>query len=137
VKPAQGSRHSGKRALVAGALLMAVATAIGALSAHRIKNVLPSDSYAVLQTAILYQFLNALGLLGVGLLLERRGARALALGADLLLAGVLLFSGSLYALLSGAPRAVGVLTPIGGMCLILGWCAVALALLRAPDQLPP
>ena len=137
MRPTQGPRHSGKRALVAGALLMAAATAIGALGTHRIKDVLPPDSYAVLQTAVLYQFLNALGLLGVGLLLERRSARALAVGADLLLAGVLLFSGSLYALLSGAPRVVGALTPIGGLCLILGWCAVALALLRAPDHPPP
>ena len=137
MKPLQYSHKSGRRALVAGAVLMAVATAIGALGAHQIKDILPADRYAVLQTAVLYQFLHALGLIGVGLLLERHSARSLVLGARLLLAGVLLFSGSLYALLLGAPRVIGVLTPLGGLCLIAGWCAVAFALLRAPDQAPP
>ena len=51
---------------------------------------------------------------------------SLGLAGDLLLAGVLLFSGSLYALLCGAPRAIGLLTPLGGLCLIVGWCVAAI-----------
>ena len=89
--------------------------------------------YHVLQTALLYQFLNAVGLMVVGTQLQRRADRALGVAADLLLAGVLLFSGSLYALMCGAPRALGWLTPIGGLCLILGWCAAAVAMLRARE----
>jgi uncharacterized membrane protein YgdD (TMEM256/DUF423 family) len=131
VNPPRRTYHAGKRALVAGALLMAVATAAGAIGAHELRNVLPADSYRVFLTAELYQFLHALGLICVGLLLERRADRLLSMAADLLLAGVLLFSGSLYALLCGAPHGVGVLTPIGGLCLILGWCMAAIALLRA------
>jgi uncharacterized membrane protein YgdD (TMEM256/DUF423 family) len=49
----------------------------------------------------------------------------------LLLAGIILFSGSLYALALGAPRALGVLTPFGGIALVLGWLALVVALLRA------
>ena len=137
MRSALGARNSARRALAAGALLMAMATALGALASHRLKYTLSEDDYGVLQTALHYQFVNALGLLGVGLLLERRASRALAIAADVLLAGVLLFSGSLYALLWGAPRALGVLTPIGGLCLIGGWCAVALAAWRSPNHPPP
>ena len=110
---------------------MALATAVGALGTHTLRAILSAERYGVLQTAVLYQFLHALGLLCVGILLERRVDRVLSSAGDLLLAGVLLFSGSLYALLCGAPRGVGLLTPIGGLCLIVGWCVAAVALLRA------
>lgn len=136
MNPARGTHGAGTRALVGGALLMAVATAAGAIGAHELRSVLPADSYRVFLTAVLYQFLQALGLLCVGLLLERRAGRLLSVAADVLLAGVVLFSGSLYALLCGAPHGVGVLTPIGGLCLILGWCMVAIALLSARNTPP-
>jgi uncharacterized membrane protein YgdD (TMEM256/DUF423 family) len=126
-----------KRALCSGALLMALATVIGAIGTHRLKVVLSNDSYGVLQTAVLYQFLHALGLLCIGILLQRRVDRVLGIAADLLLAGILLFSGSLYALLCGAPRGLGVLTPLGGLCLIVGWCVAATALLRARETPAP
>ena len=126
-----------KRALCCGALLMALATLIGAIGTHRLKVVLSPDHYSVLQTAVLYQFLHALGLLCIGILLQRRGDRLLGIAGDLLLAGVLLFSGSLYALLCGAPRGIGMLTPLGGLCLIVGWCVAAAALLRTRDSPVP
>jgi uncharacterized membrane protein YgdD (TMEM256/DUF423 family) len=113
-------------ALVAGAVLMASATAVGALGAHALRDHLTPDRYAVLQTAVLYQFINALGLLLIGAVLTRRVDRGLRLARNLLLTGVLLFSGSLYLLLAGAPRVVGLLTPLGGLCLIAGWCVAAL-----------
>ena len=112
---------------------MALATVIGAIASHRLREALSASDYGVLQTAVLYQFLHALGLLCLGILLQRRPDRALRVAADLLLAGVLLFSGSLYALLCGAPRAFGVLTPLGGLCLIVGWGVAAAALLRARE----
>ena len=110
------------------AVLLALATLIGALGAHALRGRLSAERYEVLQTAVHYQFFHALGLLAVGLLLERLPRRALRTGAWLLLAGVLLFCGSLYLLLAGAPRLIGVLTPIGGVALIAGWCTVALGL---------
>jgi uncharacterized membrane protein YgdD (TMEM256/DUF423 family) len=110
---------------------MALGTMIGAIGTHRLKPLLSPELYGVLQTAVLYQFLHALGLLCIGTLLQRRDNPLLGVAGDFLLAGVVLFSGSLYALLCGAPRGVGVLTPVGGLCLMLGWCLAAAALLRS------
>lgn len=117
------------------ALLLALATIAGALAAHALSQRLAIDQLDVLQTAVRYQFFHALGLLGVALLLERLPARLLQLAAWLLLIGVVLFSGSLYVLLAGlsgtAGLLVGVLTPVGGLCLIVAWLLVAFALLRS------
>jgi len=126
-----------RRAQVGAALLMASATVAGAFGAHALRARLVPGDLELLHTAVLYQFIHALGLLLVGILAERHAQRGLRLAGDLLLAGVLLFSGSLYLLLSGAPRAIGVLTPIGGACLIAGWCVAACALLRRPRTTEP
>jgi uncharacterized membrane protein YgdD (TMEM256/DUF423 family) len=128
--------HGGRRALIAGALLMAAASAGAALGAHQLRSTLPAESYRIFLTAVLFQFVHALGLLCLGVLLAQRANRLLSIAADLLLAGVLLFSGSLYALLCGAPQSMGVLTPIGGLCLIVAWCVAAGAMLRARDTTP-
>jgi uncharacterized membrane protein YgdD (TMEM256/DUF423 family) len=80
------------------------------------------------QTALHYQFFHSLGLLGLGLLLDRWPQNSLRLAGWLLFGGVVLFSGSLYLIIAGAPRWLGVLTPIGGLSLILAWCLTALAL---------
>lgn len=120
-----------RRFCSAAALLLALAIAIGAAGAHALKQQLPADQYAILQTAVHYQFFHALGLLGLGLALERQPARGLRLAAWLVLAGTLLFCGSLYLLIGGAPRLVGVLTPLGGLALIAGWCLAALTLWAA------
>ena len=110
------------------ALLLALATMIGAIGAHALKGRLSAERYDVLQTAVHYQFFHALGLLGLGLLLDRLPGRALHAAGWLLFAGVLLFCGSLYLILAGAPRIIGVLTPVGGLALIGGWCTLAIAL---------
>jgi uncharacterized membrane protein YgdD (TMEM256/DUF423 family) len=117
-----------RRFCMLAAVLLALATIIGALGAHALKAHLSTDHYEVLQTAVHYQFFHALGLMGVGLLSERWPGAWLSVAGWLLLAGVTLFCGSLYLLLAGAPRLLGVLTPIGGVALIAGWCACAWAL---------
>jgi len=119
-----------RRFCMLAAVLLALATIIGALGAHALKARLSIDRYEVLQTAVHYQFFHALGLLGVGLLSERWPDAWLSAAGWLLFAGVTLFSGSLYLLLAGAPRLLGVLTPIGGVALIAGWCACAWVLSR-------
>jgi uncharacterized membrane protein YgdD (TMEM256/DUF423 family) len=116
---------------MAAALLLALATLTGALGAHALRARLPADRFEVLQTAVQYQFVHGLGLFGLGLACERLGSRALQRAAGLVLGGVLLFCGSLYLLLLGAPRLLGVLTPLGGLCLIGGWCMAAWALWRS------
>jgi uncharacterized membrane protein YgdD (TMEM256/DUF423 family) len=110
------------------AVLLALATLIGALGAHVLQPRLSPQRYEVLQTALHFQFFHALGLLAVGVLLDRLALRTLRAAAWLLFAGVLLFSGSLYLLLVGAPRMIGLLTPIGGLALIAGWSIAAIAL---------
>jgi uncharacterized membrane protein YgdD (TMEM256/DUF423 family) len=110
------------------ALLLALATLIGAIGAHALKGRLDTEHYDVLQTALHYQFFHALGLLALGLLLDRLPLRALLIAGWLLFAGVLLFCGSVYLMLAGAPRVIGLLTPVGGLALIVGWCTVAVAL---------
>jgi uncharacterized membrane protein YgdD (TMEM256/DUF423 family) len=117
-----------RRFCMLAAVLLALATIIGALGAHALKAHLSMDRYEVLQTAVHYQFFHALGLLGVGLLAERWPDAWLSACGWLLFAGVTMFSGSLYLLLAGAPRLLGVLTPIGGVALIAGWRACAWAL---------
>jgi uncharacterized membrane protein YgdD (TMEM256/DUF423 family) len=110
------------------ALLLALATLISAIGAHALKDRLTGARYDVLQTALHFQFFHALGLLAVGLLLDRLPGRALRAAGWLLFFGVLLFCGSLFLVLAGAPRMIGALTPIGGLALIAGWCTVAIAL---------
>jgi uncharacterized membrane protein YgdD (TMEM256/DUF423 family) len=121
-------RATARRFCQLAALLLALATLIGAVGAHALKGSLSADRYDVLQTALHYQFFHALGLLGLGILLDRLPLRTLQAAGWLLFTGVLLFCGSLYLLLAGAPRLVGVLTPVGGLALIAAWCLAAVAL---------
>jgi uncharacterized membrane protein YgdD (TMEM256/DUF423 family) len=110
------------------ALLLALATLLGALGAHALRPRLTPEHYEVLQTALSYQFFHSLGLLGIGLLLDRLPVNLLRVAGWMLFAGVLLFSGSLYLILAGAPRLIGVLTPVGGLALIVGWSLAVFAL---------
>ena len=113
------------------ALSLAIATIVGAAAAHGLKARLSADRYEVLQTAVQYQFFHSLGLLAVAQLQYRLASSALHIAAWLLTAGIVLFSGSLYLLIAGAPAFVGVATPIGGLALIASWLLAAFALLRA------
>jgi len=115
------------RLVVAGAaLLMAAAVALGAFGAHALKARFTSDAFALWQTAVNYHAWHALGLLGVGMLMTRfPNARGLRGTAWLFVAGIALFCGSLYALAIGAPRAVGIMTPFGGVAFIAGWLLLA------------
>ena len=113
------------RTLCVAGLLLALATACGAFGAHALKGQLAPERLQLWETAVRYQFFQALGLLGVGLALRSSDAGVLRASAALLIAGVLLFSGSLYALALGAPRPLGALTPVGGLAWISGWLLFA------------
>jgi uncharacterized membrane protein YgdD (TMEM256/DUF423 family) len=114
-----------------GATLAAVAVGLGAFGAHGLKARLAADSLAVWQTAVQYHAWHALGLLAVGLAGFQFEGHWLKAAGWLMLAGLALFCGSLYALSLGAPRIVGMMTPLGGATLILGWVAFAAALIFA------
>jgi len=111
--------------LALAGLLLALATGFGAFGAHALKAHLSSDQLQVYETAVRYHFLNSLGLLGIGLALRFQDGSLLRWAAVLVLVGIVLFSGSLYALTFGAPRILGVVTPVGGLSLIAGWLAFA------------
>jgi uncharacterized membrane protein YgdD (TMEM256/DUF423 family) len=113
------------RALGVAGLLLALATLCGALGAHTLRGTLAPERLALWETAVRYQFFQALGLLGVGLVLRQLDSGALRAAALLLIAGVPLFCGSLYALALGAPHLTGVLTPFGGLAWIAGWLLFA------------
>jgi uncharacterized membrane protein YgdD (TMEM256/DUF423 family) len=119
-----------RKTLAIAGLLIALATALGAFGAHALKAHLPQDKLQVYETAVRYHFLHALGLLAIGVLLRSLDGGLLRWSAALVLAGIVLFSGSLYLLTFGAPRVVGIITPVGGLALIAGWIAFAATMLR-------
>ena len=122
---------SARYAQIAGCVLLALATIIGACATHVLKARLTADHYAALQMAVLYQFIHALGLLVLGVLALQRPSRGLTVAMAVLFAGVVLFSGSVYLLLAGAPHLLGPLTPLGGIALMVGWLLAAAALWRS------
>lgn len=113
---------------VATGLVGASAVVLGALGAHALRSVLSAPMLDVWQTAVRFQFWHALALALCAMLARR--SHAAYLGAILFALGIVLFCGSLYALALGAPRAVGVITPLGGLAFVAGWIALGVALYR-------
>jgi uncharacterized membrane protein YgdD (TMEM256/DUF423 family) len=115
-----------------GALLLGFAVMLGAFGAHGLRNRLDAYSMGVYERAVFYHFIHALGLLIASLLL-RTGALSQSAGqwvCALLLAGVLIFSGTLYVLAVTGMRWLGAITPIGGLSFIAAWLILAMALAR-------
>lgn len=111
-----------------GALLAAVAVGLGAFGAHGLKARVTAEMLAAWHTGVQYHAWHALGLLAVGFLVPSAWAKA---AGTLFVAGIVLFCGSLYALAVGAPRALGAVTPFGGLAFILGWLCFAAAVISA------
>ena len=117
--------------LSVGAFAAALGVALGAFGAHALKSRLSADMLAVWQTAVQYHLWHALGLVAIGLLAQHLPeSGVLRLAGWLMLAGILLFSGSLYVLALSGMRWLGAVTPFGGACFIAGWLALAYAVLR-------
>jgi len=116
--------------VIAAALCLLVGVGAGAFGAHGLKHVLSLDMVQVWQTAVLYQLVHGLGMLGVAALMPRLGSPLLDWAGALMLAGVVLFSGSLYLLALSGTKWLGAVTPIGGMGFIAAWALVALAAYR-------
>jgi uncharacterized membrane protein YgdD (TMEM256/DUF423 family) len=110
---------------------MFLAVALGAFGAHTLKSRLSADMTGLWQTAVQYHAWHALALFGLGLLMLHWPERAdLGIAAWLLLAGIVLFSGSLYALALSGVRGLGAITPIGGVAFLAGWAVLAWAIAR-------
>ena len=113
--------------VAAGALALAVT--IGAFGAHALRDRLDAYSMGVYEKAVFYHFVHALGLLIVSLM-PRTGLLSEAKAGwvcILLLSGIVLFSGSLYALAITGVRALGAVTPLGGLSFIAAWLLLAYA----------
>jgi uncharacterized membrane protein YgdD (TMEM256/DUF423 family) len=104
--------------------------ALGAFAAHGLKQRLSPEYLEVFHTGVTYQLFHALALLAVALLAAHLPGRLLLWAGGLFAVGILLFSGSLYALtLSGIGR-LGIITPFGGLAFLLGWLCLGLAAWR-------
>jgi uncharacterized membrane protein YgdD (TMEM256/DUF423 family) len=113
-------------ALTLGALLAFVAVALGAFGAHVLKARIAPDLQAVWQTAVQYHGWHALALLAVGLtILHFPDRTGLGWAAWLFVAGIALFSGSLYALALTGSKSLGAITPFGGIAFLAGWLVFA------------
>ena len=119
-------------ALTLAAALLFAAVGLGAFGAHALRERLAPEMAAVYQTAVQYHFWHALGLLAIGVLLTQRPASGLlAAAAWLIVAGIVLFCGSLYALALTGIRGLGAVTPFGGVAFLAGWAVLAWAASRS------
>ena len=124
-------KHQSIRWIAVGSMVVAVAVMLGAFGAHGLKEVLSGTQMKVYQTAVQYHFYHGLGLMLVGLVMFNL-ADVISVGLRwvpwLLLTGIVLFSGSLYALTLFDLRWLGVVTPFGGLSFIAGWVLLAVVL---------
>lgn len=118
--------------LMLAALFGLTGVALGAFAAHGLRQVLSAAYLEVFQTAVHYQQIHALALLGCGLLALRGDSRWLRAAGALFGLGILLFSGSLYLLTLTSVGRLGMITPLGGLCLMAGWLCLGVAAWRLP-----
>ncbi len=111
-----------------GAAFAALGVALGAFAAHGLRARLDAQLVEVFRTGVQYHLLHALGLLLIAALWDQGRERGMRAAAGILCFGIVVFSGSLYALALTGMRVLGAITPIGGIAFIAGWVALALAL---------
>ncbi|AJY75627.1 DUF423 domain-containing protein [Paenibacillus beijingensis] len=117
-----------KTLLLLGSLAMFLAVALGAFGAHALRKKLTEDTMKVYQTGIQYHLAHALGLLLLGVIAENADhSSQVVLAGWFLLAGIVLFSGSLYALSLTGIRKLGIITPFGGIAFLTGWVILMFA----------
>jgi uncharacterized membrane protein YgdD (TMEM256/DUF423 family) len=107
--------------VVLAAVAGLTAVALGAFAAHGLKGKLPADLFDVFEVGARYHMYHALALLGVAWAATRWPGGAVSAAGWLFVAGIVLFSGSLYVLAVTGVRVLGAITPFGGVCFIVGW----------------
>ena len=121
----------GQLFLIIGAVLMALAVGFGAFGAHAVQDMLTPERFDVYKTGVQYHFYHALGLLIIGLTaLHMNDSILLQWSGWLLVAGILIFSGSLYLLTLTDTSWLGAVTPLGGLAFIAGWILFAIAVFK-------
>lgn len=116
-----------KTILSIGIILSGLAVALGAFGAHGLKKLVSAETVATYQTGVQYQMYHALALILLALVSAKAAHSLFSYSAVLFVAGILLFSGSLYLIVAFQaigktfPTALGLITPLGGLCFIAGW----------------
>ncbi len=114
------------------AVLGFLGVALGAFGAHGLKSKLSVDMMAVFETGARYHLIHAVALFGIGILARQMDVTAIKVAGISMIFGILVFSGSLYALAISGIRVLGAITPIGGLGFMIGWAALAMAAIQNP-----
>lgn len=115
--------------LIIGSIAMALAVMLGAFGAHGLKKMLSEEMITIFETGVTYHFYHAIGLLMVGMIARYLPNSALLSWSGwLMVAGIIIFSGSLYLLSVSGARWLGAVTPVGGLCFIASWLLFAIAI---------
>ena len=114
-----------------GSVLCGLGVILGAFGAHGLRARLSPEMLVVFETGVRYHLIHALGLLAVAGAASRWPGSYVSIAGYLFVAGIFIFSGSLYVLAITGIRWLGAITPIGGVCLIVGWGLLAIGVLRA------
>jgi uncharacterized membrane protein YgdD (TMEM256/DUF423 family) len=129
-----------KTFIATAAIFGALSVALGAFAAHKLRDMLPADAVTVFETGVRYQFYHTLALLFIGILYEKFPGKWMRWAGNCFIIGVILFSGSLYALsvlrlteAAGAARFAGIVTPFGGLFFIVGWLLLFVSVSKKHD----
>ena len=114
-----------------GAIAAAIGVTLGAFGAHALKPRVAEDLLSIFEIGVRYHMYHALALLAVAWAAGRWPGNWVNASGWLFVIGILIFSGSLYLMALSGARWLGAITPIGGLCFILGWIALAMAALRS------
>lgn len=119
--------------IIAGAINAFLAVAFGAFGAHALKEKLSEKYLAIWETAVQYQMYHAIGLIVIGILMSPSiigHVSQLSWSGYLMLAGIVIFSGSLYVLSLSGIGILGAITPIGGVAFLIAWVLVIVAVVK-------
>lgn len=116
--------------LTLGSISGALAVILGAFGAHGLRERLSAEMLKVYHTGVEYHFYHTFALLAVGLLAPRIQSGLLTTSGWLFTVGILIFSGSLYALSLSGIKILGAITPIGGLLFVAGWIVLAIAVIK-------
>ncbi|MBU0903566.1 MAG: DUF423 domain-containing protein [Planococcaceae bacterium] len=119
--------------IIAGAINAFLAVAFGAFGAHALKEKLSEKYLAIWETAVQYQMYHAIGLIVIGILMSPSiigHVSQLSWAGYLMLAGIVIFSGSLYVLSLSGIGILGAITPIGGVAFLIAWVLVIVAVVK-------
>jgi len=109
-----------------GAIFMVLAVGLGAFGAHGLKNAVTKEMLVIFHTGVEYQFYHALGLFCVAFVANFDESKRVKIAGYSMIFGILVFSGSLYAMTFTGIKILGAITPIGGVAFIVAWVLLAL-----------